>query len=64
MKMLNNKGQALVEYLLIVGIISVIAVSLVKVLGGHLKDSMTKSSCQLLDKTFVEGASPGEGTCE
>lgn len=64
MKILNNKGQALVEYLLIVAIISVVVVGVVKLFGGYLKDSMTKSSCQLLDKTYVEGASPGEGTCE
>jgi len=64
MKVLNNKGQALVEYLLIVAIISVVVVGVVKLFGGYLKDSMTKSSCQLLDKTYVEGASPGEGTCE
>lgn len=61
---LNNRGQALVEYLLIIAVISVIVVSLVKLLGGYLQDSITKSSCELLDKTYVEGAKPGEGICE
>lgn len=64
MKRLNNNGQALVEYLLIIAVISVIVVSLVKLLGGYLQDSVTKSSCELLDKTYVEGAKPGEGTCQ
>ena len=64
MKKLDNKGQALVEYLLIIAVISVIVVSLVKLLGGYLKDSITKSSCELMDKTYVEGAKPGEGICE
>ena len=63
MNKLNNKGQALVEYLLIIAVISVVVVSVVKLLGGYLKDSMTKSSCNLIGKEYVEGASPGEGTC-
>ena len=62
MKM-NNKGQALVEYILIIAVISVVVVSIVKLLGGYLQDSMTKSSCALVDKFYVEGSKPGEGTC-
>lgn len=60
---LNNKGQALVEYLLIIAVISAVVVSVVKLLGGYLQDSMTKSSCSLVGKVYVEGAKPGEGTC-
>ena len=55
MNRLNHKGQALVEYLLIIAVISVIVVGIVKVLGGYLQDSMTKSSCNLVDKVYVEG---------
>ncbi len=61
---LNNKGQALVEYLLIIAVISVIVVSVVKLFGGYLQDSMTKSSCALIDKEYVEGDKPGEGYCK
>ncbi len=64
MKKIGNKGQALVEYLLIIAVISVVVISVVKLLGGYLHDSMTKSSCELLGKTYVEGNSPGEATCE
>ena len=60
---INNEGQALVEYILIIAVISVIVVSLVKLLGGYLQDAITKSSCGVMDKTYVEGAKPGEGTC-
>lgn len=63
MKSINNKGQALVEYLLIIAVISVIVVSLVKLLGGYLQDAVTKSSCEVMNKTYVEGAKPGQGTC-
>lgn len=62
-KGINNKGQALVEYLLIIAVISVVVVSLVKLLGGYLQDSVTKTSCNLVDKVYVEGAKPGEGYC-
>lgn len=61
---LNSKGQALVEYLLIIAVISVVAVSVVKLLGGYLQDSITKSSCNLVDKVYVEGNKPGEGSCQ
>lgn len=64
MKRFNNKGQALVEYLLIIAVVSVIVVSLVKLLGGYLQDSITKSSCNMLDKTYIEGEKPGEARCE
>lgn len=60
---IGNKGQALVEYLLIIAVISVVVVSLVKLLGGYLQDSVTKSSCSLVDKVYVEGSKPGEGQC-
>ncbi len=64
MKKFNNKGQALVEYLLIIAVISAIVVTVVKLLGGYLTDSVTKSSCNLVDKKYVEGSSPGKGRCE
>ena len=64
MKKINNKGQALVEYLLIIAVVSVIVVSLVKLLGGYLKDAVTKSSCEIMNKTYIECAEPGEGICE
>lgn len=63
MKKENQRGQALVEYLLIIAVISVVVISIVKLFGGYLQDSMTKSSCSLLDKVYVEGAKPGEGQC-
>ena len=64
MKKINNKGQALVEYLLIIAVVSVIVISLVKLLGGYLKDAVTKTSCDIMEKTYVEGAKPGEAICE
>ena len=62
--MKNNKGQALVEYVLIVAIISVITIAIVNYFGGYLKDSITKTSCSMVDKEYVEGDTPGEAYCK
>ncbi len=61
---MNNKAQALVEYVLIIALISVIAISLVNFLGGYLKDAVTKSSCSLVNEVYVKGDKPGEGYCK
>lgn len=62
--MLNRKGQTLVEYVLIISLITVIAIGLVKVFGGYLKDTVTKMSCQIMNKEYIEGDKIGEGYCE
>ena len=59
----NNKGQALVEYILIIALISVIAIALVNFLGGYLSDALTKASCSWTNQEYVEGEKPGEGKC-
>ena len=60
----NNRGQALVEYVLIIALISVVIIGLVNVFGGYLKDSMTKTSCNLVGQEYVKGAKAGEGYCK
>lgn len=59
----DKKGQALVEYVLIVAIISVIAIALVNYFGGYLKDYLTKTSCSFYGEEFEKGENPGEGRC-
>lgn len=60
---MNKKGQALVEYVLIIALISVVIIGLVNTFGGYLKDAMTKSSCSLIDEEYVKGEKVGEGYC-
>lgn len=64
MRKLNNKGQTLVEYVLIISLITVVAVAVVKIFGGYLKDRVTKMGCDLNGKEYVEGAKIGEGYCQ
>ena len=63
MKRLDNRGQALVEYLLIIAVVSVVVVTVVKLLGGYVMDSATKTGCNLSGGTYVEGSKPGDATC-
>lgn len=63
MEKLNKKGQALVEYVLIIAIITVFAVAAMKFLGGYIKDAITKTSCSVMNQEFKEGEKPGDGTC-
>lgn len=60
---MNNKGQALVEYVLIVAIVSVIVISVITYFKGYLMDSITKTSCSLVGENYIKGTNPGEGYC-
>lgn len=60
----NNKGQALVEYVLIIALVAVIIIALVKAFGGYVKDAMTKTNCGLVGQEYHEGEKPGEGYCK
>ena len=63
MRRLNRKGQTLVEYVLIISLVTVVAIAAVRIFGGYLKDSITKSSCGLAGQIYKEGNKPGEGEC-
>jgi len=60
---LNRKGQTLVEYVLIISLITVLAIGLVKVFGGYLQDAVTKMGCSVSGKEYVEGEKVGEAYC-
>lgn len=61
---LNRKGQTLVEYVLIISLITVVAIALVKIFGGYLTDAITKMSCQISGKEYIEGEKIGGGYCQ
>ena len=50
---LNRKGQTLVEYVLIISLITVLAIGLVKIFGGYLQDAVTKMGCSISGKEYV-----------
>lgn len=61
---LNNKGQTLVEYVLIISLITVVAIAVVKIFGGYLKDTVTKMGCEMMGKEYVEADTVGEAYCQ
>ena len=61
---MNKKGQVLVEYILIIALVSVLAIALVNYFGGYLKDSITKTSCSMIGQEYVAGEKPGDGKCK
>lgn len=61
---LNRKGQTLVEYVLIISLITVLAIALVKIFGGYLKDKVTEMGCEISGKEYVEGEKVGSAYCE
>ena len=61
---MNKKGQALVEYILIIALVSVLAIALVNYFGGYLKDPITKTSCSMIGQEYVAGEKPGDGKCK
>ncbi len=60
---MNRRGQALVEYILIIALISVIAIAIVNYFGGYLKDAITKTSCSLVGEEYIPGEKRGSGYC-
>ena len=61
---LNRKGQTLVEYVLIISLVTVVAIASVRIFGGYLKDSITKMSCQMIGKEYVESKIVGKAYCK
>ena len=70
MMKLNRKGQTLVEYVLIIVLITVAAIGAVKFFGGYLQDAITKVGCNISGKEYVEKKNDkgkrivGESYCE
>lgn len=62
--LLNERGQTLVEYVLIIAFITVVIIGLVNTFGGYLKDSVTKASCGMVGQDYVKGEKTGHGYCE
>lgn len=60
---LNRKGQTLVEYVLIISLVTVVAIAAVRIFGGYLKDAITKASCSMVGKEYVETNTVGEAYC-
>ena len=63
MKKMNSKGQALVEYVLIIALISIVLIGVISAFGGVLKDKITEASCGVAGQEYVKGDKSGNGYC-
>ncbi len=61
--MQKKRGQALVEYVLIIALIVVVIFSIMSFLSGYMHDIATKISCDITYRIYVDGDKPGEGKC-
>ena len=61
---MNNKAQALVEYILIVAIMSILIITLLKAFSGNIKDAITKAGCNIGGLEYVAGDKAGQGSCQ
>lgn len=63
---MNNKGQALVEYVLIIALVAVMIIGVISTFGGVLKDKITEVSCSISGQEYNEGepGESGDGFCQ
>jgi len=63
---LNSKGQALVEYVLIIALVAVMIIGVVSTFGGVLKDKITEVSCSIAGQEYDEGeeGKSGDSFCK
>lgn len=60
---MNENGWTLRENIFLIGVVSVVTLSITNLFGGYIRDNMTKESCNLVDKMYVEGIKPGQAIC-
>lgn len=58
---MNNKGQALVEYVLIIALVAVMIIGVISTFGGVLKDKITEVSCSIAGQEYNEGDADKSG---
>ena len=63
---LNRKGQALVEYVLIIALVAVMIIGVITTFGGVLRDKITEVSCSISGQVYDEGeeGKSGDGFCK
>lgn len=63
---INKKGQALVEYVLIIALVAVMVIGVISTFGGVLKDKITEVSCSIAGQEYDAGeeGKSGDGFCK
>lgn len=61
---MEKESQTFFEYIIIIFIITIISLILSKFAGGYLKDTITRTSCSLVNQKYIKSNKIGEGYCE
>ena len=62
-KLKSNKFDDLLKNVLFITLVAAIFLFIATKFGGYISDYFTKSSCNAIDETYVEGSTPGSGVC-
>lgn len=60
---MKENGWTLRDNVLLIGLVSVTALSITNLFSGYIRDNITKDSCNFVDKMYVEGLKPGQAIC-
>ncbi|MBD9085083.1 hypothetical protein EGP64_00210 [bacterium] len=61
--MTRENGWTLRDNIILISLVSVVTLSLTNLFGGYIRDDITKDSCNMVDKMYVEGMKPGQAIC-
>ncbi len=61
--MKETKNKTLLEYIIIITVITIFFILVIKLLGGTIIDTGTKIYCSISKKQYIQGETIGEGKC-
>ena len=62
-KLNYSSTDELLKNVLFITLIAIIFFILAAKFGGYASDAITRSSCNAIDETYIEGQTPGSGIC-
>lgn len=60
---MKENGWTLRDNIFLIGLVSVVTLSVTNLFSGYIRDGITKDSCNMVDKVYVEGLKPGQSIC-
>ena len=62
-KLKSNNMDDLIRNVLFITLVASIFLLIAVNVGAYVSDYLTKTSCNAIDETYVEGKYPGDGMC-
>ncbi len=61
---MEKESQTFLEYIIVISVITIISLVASKLMGGYLKDTITRTSCSLVNQKYIKSNKIGQGYCE